>query len=148
MSTASIISKITTPTNPPKLNNIPKIASLFSAPILASAAVNTMSDNNDLYFETNENIVVESDKELNFWQFLRLYKIAQIPIMDLIIIYVLIYCVNSIYLNYNYKWVLLMTIPITVLFNILTNKEFKLSAIIMAMLIITLYYLLTSNFIN
>lgn len=86
------------------------------------------------------------EEKINLWKFIRLYTISGIPLIDIIIVYVILYIINSLYCGYNYKFVLILTVPITILFNMLTNKKFKLSIFILIVLIISIYYLLTSHF--
>lgn len=88
--------------------------------------------------------ISESDKEISLLEFSRLYKIGQIPIMDFIAIYIILYLFNSICLHYNYKLILVSTIPITILFDILTNNNLKISGIMIFVLIISILYLIIS----
>ena len=146
MTTASILNKITNPTSTLKTNNIAKMAGIFSIPAIASASVDDIDNDNSLDYKENIDDVPESNGEINLWQFLRMYRIAEIPIMDWFIIYIFIFCLNSLYLHYDYKWVLLISIPMTILFNVLANKKFQVSGIIIIILVITTYYLVTSDF--
>ena len=121
-----------------------RFASLGNFAIPAVTAGTVISDENNAvqYNGDNNNTKYSNQKkEINLWEFSRLYKIGQIPILDIIIVYVIIYLFNSLFLNYNYKFVLLMIIPVTIFFNILTNEEFKISFFIILIFVISLYYL-------
>jgi hypothetical protein len=90
------------------------------------------------------------DKEISLLDFSRMYRIGQIPVMDFVIVYIILYCLNyvsSVY-NYNYKFILIATIPITLVFNLLTNKDLKVSWTIIIILILSSYYLLSSSIQN
>lgn len=86
------------------------------------------------------------DKEINLIEFTRLYKFGQIPIIDFIFVYIIIYLVNSIYLDLDYKIILVGAIPITIVINLLMNKKCKTTNIIILVLIMSMYYLLTCNY--
>jgi len=82
-----------------------------------------------------------SEKEISLLDFSRLYKIGKIPVIDFIIVYILLYSINSIYFRYDYKIVLIITIPITIIFNLFTNPQLKLSTIMLIILILSIFYL-------
>ena len=90
--------------------------------------------------------VQEEKKELTFIQFLRMYRIGQIPIMDLIFIYIMIYVANSLYFKCKYQWTLLMSIIFTIIIAIIVDRNFKMSIIIIIILIISIYLLVTNNY--
>ena len=79
---------------------------------------------------------------INLWQYLHMIRIGQIPIIDLILVYIFLYFINRLYLHYDYKYVLVATIPVTIFFCFLTIKNMKLTLFIIIILIISILYLL------
>ncbi len=53
---------------------------------------------------------------------------------------------NKIYFHFDYKIILIATIPITIIFNIVTNKHFVLSNLMIIILFFSFYYLLTFDY--
>ena len=140
----SIIDKINKPTL--KMASLSKIA----IPALVAGSIISAEEDNPLYYmkEDQNAMQIDTSKEISLWEFSRLYKIGQIPILDIILIYIILYLFNSLFLNYNFKFVLILVIPVTILFNVLTNKEFKISWLILLLFIISVYYLYRHNFSN
>ena len=137
-----IMSTATKVANNTKMTN----AALISAPFLASAGLYAMSDDNEQRPIKEEDVVVDDDSEMSFMQFLRSYRIGQIPIMDLIIIYIIIYISNALYFKCSYQMPLLISIIITIALAMLFDKNFKLSIIILIILAIAVYLLLANNY--
>ena len=81
--------------------------------------------------------------QINLVEFTRLYKIGPIPVIDFIIIYICFYLLNSIYFDLDYKIILIATIPLTILFNLITNANCKVTNLILLILIVSTYYLIT-----
>mgnify|MGYP001266214016 CR=1 FL=1 len=84
----------------------------------------------------------EDEPELTLWQFCRLYRIGKIPIMDFIVVYIILYALNCIFFHFDYKLILISTVPITLILEILTNQQLKVSAILIIILLVSVYYLL------
>ena len=116
----SIIDKINKPTL--KMASLSKIA----IPALVAGSIISAEEDSPLYYmKEDKNVMqIDTNKEINLWEFSRLYKIGQVPILDIILIYIILYLFNSLFLDYNFKFVLILVIPVTILFNVLTNKEF------------------------
>ena len=142
--TNSIVNKIAKPTGI-------KMTPITSA-ILAGAGASVILDkvNNDNKIADNAVITRSSSapttastgqEVINLWQFIRLYTIAGIPIIDFFITYILIYVFNSYYLHYDEKIILISTIPITIIYNLLTNKNVKMSWFLLAVIIISVFLL-------
>ena len=91
--------------------------------------------------ETNPEIKSPPEK-LNLWQFSRMYKVYDIPITDFVIVYVILYCLNHLYPIDGFKLVFIMTIPITIIFNMLTNPEItmKSSTVFFVIIILLIAY--------
>lgn len=100
-----------------------------------------------LLTHTNSNIDINPDAniddDLNLWKFSRLYTVGQIPIIDFIFVYIILYLVNYVFLGYNYKYILIGTIPLVILFNLITNPKMKISWFIVIIFIASIYLLFT-----
>ncbi|XWV26477.1 putative orfan [Tupanvirus soda lake] len=139
--TYDLTSKIIKPTSNINIKPLTSVA-------LASAGANViMNDETYNFLQKNPETTSVSDNEqiLNLWQFIRLYTVATIPIVDFIIVYTVVYILNALYLHYNHKFVLISTVPFTILISILTNKNMKITSFIIIVMIISIYYLLTLN---
>lgn len=90
---------------------------------------------------TDTNIKSQNKNVTNLWQFSKIYTVGNIPIIDFLIVYIFLYLINSIYQKYNYKLVLIATIPFTIILNIFINKNIKISWIILLVLMISIYFL-------
>lgn len=89
----------------------------------------------------------DSQSEMNLLDFSRLYKIGGIPVIDFILVYVLLFIANKLYLDFNYKIILVATIPITIIFELIISQgKIKLSFILILILIISIFYLLFANY--
>lgn len=99
----NIVNKITKPTSCIDLKSL----------IDESSCVRTDSAL-DEYLQEN---ISENEKQLNLWQFIRLYKIGQIPIIDFVVTYIVLYLFNLYYFHFDYKFILMMTILVVILFN-------------------------------
>lgn len=92
----------------------------------------------------------ENEKEkqkMSFMEFIKLYKIGKIPIIYFLVFYIVLYLINDIlnhygYKHYSYKMVLVATIPVTLIFSILTIKEVKITAIMGAILLLCVLYMI------
>lgn len=86
----------------------------------------------------------DSQQTMNIINFSRLYKIGQIPVFDFIIIYVLLYIINRVYFHWDCKIILVVTIPITIVFNLLTNERIRLTNSMMILLLLSTYVIFES----
>lgn len=91
----------------------------------------------------NADANIGQDCTTNLWEFMHLYKIGGISVVDFFVIYVLLYVYNSLYLHADKKIILVSAIPITIIYNILTDKKMKASWFIILILLISVIYLLT-----
>lgn len=146
----NIINKLSKPVSTSKMNSITNAALLSTA---AGAVVLSDLDNNTYVKEENNNTNNNEKKddiesEINLWEFSRLYTIADIPIIDFIIIYIIIYLLNKICMNLNYKFILVLAIPITIIFELFTNKNTNVSNILLIIFVISIILLLSTNVTN
>lgn len=122
-----ISSQMTKPTSKTNLTPITNLM-LVGAGIGAGTVILDESDKNytqSIISKSNE--ISNHKSQVNLIEFSRLYTIGQIPIIDFIVIYILLYIVNHIYLKFDYKYILIATIPIVICFNLITNKNLKIS---------------------
>ena len=83
---------------------------------------------------------VERNHVISLWQFSKMYTIMKIPIIDFLLTYLFIYVINALYFKYDYKVILIVTIPITIILNILLNKNIEITNILMFIIITSIYY--------
>lgn len=69
----------------------------------------------------------ENPGTINLLEFSQMYKICGVPIINFFVVYIILYCINCIYLECDFKNVLLTTIPVTIIISILTNLKNKSS---------------------
>lgn len=84
---------------------------------------------------------IGEESEINLLQLSRLYTIGQIPIMDFIVLYLILYVLNFLCFQCNYKLILVSTIPLVIIFNLLINKDMKMTWTLFIILIVTISYL-------
>lgn len=149
---ANVINGISKPTYKINLKPLTKLAvasATANAIIFENSSSNDQKKTDIIYDNRNSNeqndTILSTEKQLNLWQFCRLYTIGQMPIMDFFVIYVILYSINTICTDYNYKLILIATIPLTIIFNIFTNKNIKISGLLILILLTSFYYLLTTN---
>lgn len=53
-----------------------------------------------------------SKATINVWQFLQMYKIGGVPIVNFVVAYAIVYLANKLFFSYNYRVLLLVTIAI------------------------------------
>ena len=85
---------------------------------------------------------------MNLLEFSRMYKLGQIPIIDFIIGYIFLYIINSIWTKYDYKLILIITVPLVIIFNLLLNPDVKLSIGLGIILVVSIYFLLTRKYVH
>ncbi len=116
--------------------------------------VDMPTSNIHLYNMTNSNMDKNHDSNtdsdakpiLNLWQFCQLYKIGGIPVIQFIVLYFLLYIFNAIYGHYNYKLILIITVPIVIIFNLITNPNVKLSIINASIIFIALILIINMKY--
>lgn len=139
-----LVNNIIKPVSTAKLGDLTTMAAATGAFV---ATVNNNDDNNNYIRRSNSNpsSIPANEKKINLVEFSRLYRIGQIPIIDFIVVYIILYIVNALCWNFDFKFILVATIPITILFNIFSNKQLKISWVIIVILIICFYLLLTMD---
>lgn len=85
----------------------------------------------------------EQPDEMSLLEFIKMYKVGEIPIFHFIIFYILFYIINCIFLNYDFKIVLISAIPATLLYELAVNPQRKLTLVMLIILALTIYYVLT-----
>lgn len=133
-----IRNQISQPTSKIDMNNVaPLVLGITSA----SLVIDEDSKKNQPALKTNSDFSENANDELNLWQFSRLYEFQNIPIVDFFLFYIILYSINAIYFNYNYKFILVSTIPLTIVFNIIINPSIQLTNLLMIMIVTSLCYL-------
>ena len=133
MSIVQRINNMTKPTSKLRFTNI--------APILANGLSTATSDRK---IKNDKNSKNKSVSKKTLMEFIRMYKIGNIPIMDFLITYILLYVSNKLYLNLDNKYVIIATIPITLLMDMILDDEITPSILIISIIIITCTYMLVN----
>jgi hypothetical protein len=79
--------------------------------------------------------------ELNLISFTRMFRFGNLPIIDFIVVYLILYVINKSYLRCDYQHIFALTILIVIGINILDNKTFRFSKLILILIIISVSYL-------
>lgn len=96
-------------------SNILNIVNKITKPTSRINLSSLIDESSNQYLQEN---IHEQEKQLSLWQFIRLYTIGKIPVIDFIITYIILHLFNLYYLHFDYKFILIMTILIVILFNI------------------------------
>ncbi len=95
----------------------------------------SVSDQADINTKTVE-------KEMSLWDYCKSYQIKNIPIIDFLIAYIFLYLLSKTWLHYDFKCVLVATLPLVLIFNLLENPKVKMSDGIFIILILSVTYLI------
>lgn len=76
-------------------------------------------------------------KEINLIELARLYRLVNVPVVDFIMVYIVIYTFNEVYFNFDYKTILIATIPITIILNLLMDNKCKITEMVLLVLFIS-----------
>lgn len=90
-------------------------------------------------FEVKRNNTPE--KYISFWDYCRFYRIGQIPILDFVVGYIFLYCLNSVCPHFDYKFILIATIPMVITINIMINKKIKITVSQIVIIAMSIFYL-------
>ena len=142
--TTNLSSKIVKPTSTISNSTANLLLASAGTGIIIMDSENPESNYNNNLLVTKEktgNLIIDEKKEMSLLEFSRLYKIGQIPIMDFVMIYILLYVLNSICLKYDYKYILIATIPLVILLNLITNKSLKMNWFLLVIVLGSIYLL-------
>ena len=103
---------------------------------IASTGAALIVDDDDS--DTPAKIYTESLPTINLWQFIKMYTIFHIPIVDFIITFIIIYCINALCFKYNIRYMLVAAIPITIILNLFINKKVTFSWTICILLVFSI----------
>ena len=112
--------------------------------LLKSAAISTISlgtlmdRSNDYVTEISPKSSKTPKKEISLLQFMRLYNVGNIPVIDFIVEYVMLCVLNNLYFKLDYKSILIGTIPFTIIFNLSSNPKCKISSSVIIILLMSL----------
>lgn len=135
----SIANKIHKP-----VNNINKTA--LTGALLTLGAETVINDDSS-NGEISRDSFLRPDT-MNLLEFSRMYKLGQIPIIDFIIGYIFLYIINSICGKYDYKLILIITVPLVIIFNLFLNPNVKPTIGLGIILVISIYFLLTTKYVH
>lgn len=138
---SNIIDKLNTIVKPVSTINFNALNHLAVANMGLGTAITSYNPNYITQIINNNKINNNNYNELNLLDFARLYKIGQIPIIDFVIVYIILYVFNKLYSCFDYKFIFVATIPITVIFNLIVNKRIKLSNMMIFILLLSIIYL-------
>lgn len=87
----------------------------------------------------DDNKKVKREK-INLIDFMRLYKVGSIPIIDFIFVYFILYATNRIFMLTDHRIIIILTIPITLLIDLMSNPEVRLNGLIAILFALSLCY--------
>lgn len=131
----SVIQRVNNMTKP-----MSKLRFVNIAPIIANG-LSTATNKSRSFISDDQNKVPEKK---SFMDFVRMYKIGNIPIMDFIITYILLYIINKLYIDIDNKYIIIGTIPITLVIDLILDDDVTPSVMIVAIIIISSFYLLAN----
>ena len=83
--------------------------------------------------------------KLNLWEFSRMYKVYNIPITDFIIVYIVLYFLSRLYSWGDPKMIFLLTIPITLIFNMIINPKLTVGIYNVLFIIVIIFVIYASS---
>ena len=125
--------------------NTIKSSNFMSTQMTAAENTGTNTTINKKDNKKGNNHLSDTKNELNLLNFSRLYKIGQIPIMDFIIMYIILCIFNAICFNYDYKIMLVATIPLTILIDIIFVKNIKITKLLLIIFFVSISYLIYAS---
>lgn len=125
--------------------NTIKSSNFMSTQMTAAENTGTNTTINKKDNKNGNNHLSDTKNELNLLNFSRLYKIGQIPIMDFIIMYIILCIFNAICFNYDYKIMLVATIPLTILIDIIFVKNIKITKLLLIIFFVSISYLIYAS---
>lgn len=136
------------PMSSPRKGNLTNIIAGTAIGVAAGTAIEENNNKSNNYLTKQSDFQKIEIEQINLLEFSRLYKIAGIPIMDFVITYILLYCINALYLKYDCKIILILTFPVTIIFNMLINEKLKMTNLILLVLVLSIICLFNTNPIN
>jgi hypothetical protein len=101
-----------------------------------------LTADNNIEKKKDPHNILKNQSNMNLLEFSRLYKINKIPFMDFIIVYLFLYSINCICLGYDFEIILLVTLPITLVLEILTNSKLNISLTIFLIVLLSIILLI------
>ena len=83
--------------------------------------------------------------EINIVDFCRFYKVGHIPVIDFLVGYVILYVLNNICPKFDYRLILIGTIPLVIIFNLATNEDIQTNLLLLLILVGSIIYLIKMN---
>lgn len=130
----SVSQKINTMTKPSS-----KLKFINIAPIISSGLSEATETRKSFIRNNSDNI--KRKKDMSMIEFIRLYKIGNVPIMDFFFTYIILYVANKLYTNIDNKYIIIGTVPITLLIDIILDDKITPSVLITIIFILSIFYL-------
>jgi hypothetical protein len=86
--------------------------------------------------------------QMNLLEFSRIYEIHNIPFINFFIVYALLYSLNCLHFGYDFRLVLLASIPITIFLSMISNPGLNLSLSMMIVLVVSVVLVMVSLPVN
>jgi hypothetical protein len=84
----------------------------------------------------NENVSSDEGPEtMTLWNLCRLYKVGDIIVFDLILTYLVLYILNSLFLHNDYKKIMIMTIPVVIAIETIERNKISIKSLILSLLL-------------
>lgn len=83
-----------------------------------------------------------SHPSMSLWNYIRLYTICSIPVADFLVVYLILYIINRLIFNYDYRYAIVLTAPLVIFINMVTNTEFEMSIFALVLIAASLIYLI------
>lgn len=136
MNTKLIVNKLTKPTSNLNFDQI------------NSHIKNNLVSDLENHSESIEPTEMETTENISLVDFSRMYKIGGIPIIDFVVVYIFLYVLNHFYFKFDFKTVLVGTIPITIILEFISNPKVKLSTTMLTILVLSIGYLIVNAMEN
>jgi Ca2+/Na+ antiporter len=95
----------------------------------------------------SNNISIGSDTNITtmcLWDYLRMYKILGIPIIDLLLIYLLLYTINHYWWHYEYKSIIVLSLALTIFVEYVLEQKSPHPVIFIIIFSLCIVYLVYS----
>jgi hypothetical protein len=117
-----------------------------AAAIAGAAGATVISEEaNDEDYTRNENSFTQKQlanaEPISTIEFARMYTVAGIPFLDFIISYIILWVINAFFPIFDQKTVLLGSVPITIVYNLMTNPNVKMNFFLLVVMMISIYFI-------
>lgn len=99
----------------------------------------SLPDQNTINIQNNSIVT-----RMCLWDYLRMYKILGIPIIDLVLVYLLLYVINHYWLHYEYKSIIVLSLALVILVEYILGQKFPHPIVLIIIFTICIIYLVYS----